>query len=175
MNKTVTIFGSSLPREGDKEYEAAYKLGSMLGAVGLHVCSGGYYGIMEAVSKGAYENDTDAIGVTLQYMRAEPNEYITKTIVCPSLFERIQKLIELGDAFIILQGGTGTLLELAAVWEYMNKSLMPQKPIGCHSSMWNSIVSVMDSQILKEKRKSGLVTCFEKIEDCAGFVIQKLQ
>jgi predicted Rossmann-fold nucleotide-binding protein len=45
---------------------------------------------------------------------------VTKEIVCDTLFERIDKLIEIGDGFVVLQGGTGTLLELAAVWEYFN-------------------------------------------------------
>jgi len=49
MKKTITIFGSSLPRSGDIEYEDAYMLGKLLAEKGFNVCSGGYQGIMDAV------------------------------------------------------------------------------------------------------------------------------
>ena len=38
--KFVTIFGSSIPREGDSEYEIAYTLGKKLAENKINVCSG---------------------------------------------------------------------------------------------------------------------------------------
>ena len=57
-----------------------------------------------------------------------------------------------GDGFVVLQGGTGTLLELAAVWEYINKDMMNAKPIACHSAIWKSIISEMNKQMKLEGR-----------------------
>jgi len=53
MQKTITIFGSSIPQHGDEQYTAAEKLGELLALRGFNVCSGGNLGVMEAVSKGA--------------------------------------------------------------------------------------------------------------------------
>ncbi len=111
-------------------------------------------GTMEAVSKGANENGAEVIGVTVDIWSSDPNKFITKEIKCENLLDRVNKLIELGDAFIVLQGGTGTLLELAAVWELSNKGLMDHKPILCHSSMWQGIVSIMNIQMKKEGRET---------------------
>lgn len=168
--KIATIFGSSLPEDGEKEFLTAYNLGCLLAKSGFDVFTGGYKGIMEAVSKGAVENGGSATGVTLSYVKSPPNKYLTHQIKCNTLFERIKILIEGADAYVVLQGGTGTLLELAAVWEYMNKNLLDVKPIACHSIMWKEIGSIIDKQLEKEKRVTGLVKYFEDIKELADYL-----
>jgi len=175
MNKKiVTVFGSSVPRSGEYEYEIAYQLGRKLAQSGVNVCTGGFLGIMEAVSKGAVEFGGDAIGVTLDIYNVKPNQYLTKEIKCSSLFERLKNLIEIGDAYIVLQGGTGTLLELSLVWEYINKNMIEERPVACHSSLWKDIVQIMEEQIKKEKRKTGLIKHYEDINDCADYILTRL-
>ncbi|MHB8578672.1 MAG: LOG family protein [Ignavibacteriaceae bacterium] len=169
MKKTITIFGSSLPNEGDKEFDYAYRLGCLLAKNNFNICTGGYRGIMHAASKGAKENGADVIGITVDLWGATPSEFLTKEIKCENLFERITKLIETGDGYIILQGGTGTLLELAAVWELMNKHLIKKKPAACHSFMWSEIIGVMDKQIENEKRTTGLIKYFESVEEIVDY------
>jgi uncharacterized protein (TIGR00730 family) len=174
MNKTITVFGSAKPTEGDEQYETAYLLGTLLGQNGLNVCTGGFNGIMEAVSKGVKELNREAIGITVKDWGKSPNKFLTKEIKCDTLFDRVKKLIELGDGFIILQGGTGTLLELAAVWELSNKGMMDHKPIACHSSMWQGIVSIMNLQMVKEGRNTELVNVFETIEEIVQYLSSSL-
>ena len=53
--KIVTVFGSSRPKAGDAEYEEARELGKLLAKRGFAVCSGGFGGVMEGVSRGAKE------------------------------------------------------------------------------------------------------------------------
>jgi len=173
MSRTVTVFGSSKPLSGEEEYEAAYKLGRLLGESGFSVCTGGYQGIMDAVSKGASEFNVDVIGVTVDLFSAVPSKHLTSQIHCNSLFERIEKLIEIGDAYIILRGGTGTLVELSISWELMNKNLIQHKPIACHGEMWQKIIQPMEERIEYEKRETGLVQCFDSIEECFGYIKSK--
>jgi uncharacterized protein (TIGR00730 family) len=174
MNKTITVFGSSQPQPGEDQYKTAYKLGVQLGKKGFNVCTGGFYGIMEAVSKGAVESGVEAIGVTIDAWGSKGNKYLTKEIKCKTLFERITKLTEIGDAFVILQGGTGTLLELAAVWELSNKKFIDHKPITCHSAMWKQIIGIMNEQMKKERRSTDLVKAFDTVEEIVSFITDKL-
>ena len=174
MKKTITVFGSSKPLETNEQYKFAYELGSLLAKNGFDVCTGGFFGIMEALSKGAVENGGEAIGVTVNNWGPDANKYVTKEIKCNSLFERINKLIETGDAFIVLQGGTGTLLELAAVWELSNKELMDHKPIVCHSSMWQAIISIMNIQMKLEGRNTHLVKSFKTTETIINYLTNQL-
>jgi len=173
MGKIVTVFGSSIPKSGDEEYETAYSLGKILGGNGISVCTGGYQGIMDAVSKGAAELGQEAIGITVDIFNATPSKFLTRNISTNSLQERLAILIETGDAFIILPGGTGTMLELSLVWEYLNKGLMTEKPAACVGEMWKPIVSTMEKRIELEERKTNLIKCFDDITICADYIISQ--
>jgi uncharacterized protein (TIGR00725 family) len=175
MKKRVTVFGSAFPKDGEEEYSCAYHLGKLLAQKGFDVNTGGYRGIMEAVSKGVSENGGEATGITLSYVKNQPNVYLNRNIICDSLFERISKLVELGDAYIILRGGTGTLLEFATVWEYLNKNLMEPKPVACHSLMWKEIGTIVNKQLEKEGREINRISFFEDINEMVEFISNNLQ
>ena len=170
MKKIITIFGSAKPINNEEQYLTAYNLGKKLALNGFDICTGGFNGIMEAASRGAVEGGGEAIGITVNLWGRHINEYITREIKCSTLLERIDKLIGLGDGFVVLQGGTGTLLELAAAWEYSNKSLMDIKPITCHSSIWKTIVSEMNDQMKLEGRPADMVKTFDTIDEIVEYL-----
>lgn len=172
--KTVTIFGSSFPGREDEEYKNAYLLGKSFGENGFDVCTGGYKGIMDAVSKGAVEAGTEATGILLKNNFSDPSEYLTTKIVKETLFERIKLLIEKGDAFVILPGGTGTLLELATIWEFFNKKIMVEKPAAALGKMWKDIIPVIEERMTTEKRKTGLIKVFEDHKKCAEYILKRV-
>ncbi len=174
MKKTITIFGSSRPKEGEAEYITAYNLGRLLAQKGFDVCTGGYQGIMNAISRGAKENGAEAIGITVDGWGAHPSEFLTKEIKCANLNDRLEKLVSLGDAYVVLQGGTGTLLELALVWELINKKMLKIKPIVSHSLMWKEIAGIIDKQLTIEKRVAGLVRNFNTPEEIADYLYHSL-
>jgi len=74
--RIVTVFGSSRPQDGDAEYEEARELGRMLATGGFSVCSGGYGGVMAAVSRGAKEGGGKTYGVIAEFFRARANSWI---------------------------------------------------------------------------------------------------
>lgn len=174
MKKTITVFGSSRHIEGDEEFSTAYNLGKLLAKKGFNVCSGGYQGIMDALSKGSKEYGAETIGITVNEWGSTPSKYMTKEIKCNNLNERLGKLIELGDAYVILQGGTGTLLELALVWELINKRILNTKPVVSHSAMWKEITEIIDKQLTIGKHVTGLVKNFDTIEEIAEYLSNSL-
>jgi uncharacterized protein (TIGR00730 family) len=129
MAKVVTVFCSARVAEHDADYQHAYEVGKALAQAGFSVCNGGFGGAMEASSRGAKDGRGNTIGVTFDVKSRKPNPWIDKQIHVPKLIDRMLKLVELGDAYVVLKGGTGTLLELAAVWEFINKGLVDEKPI----------------------------------------------
>ncbi len=100
---------------------------------------------MLAAAKGANLAGGKVIGVTCSaFRRSTANEYVTSRIVTDSLEERLSKLIELGDAYIVLPGGTGTLLELAHVWELKNKRFAgADKPIIIAGKFWKVLLELI--------------------------------
>ena len=124
----VTIFGSSQAKEGEADYKRGRALGRKLAEAGFTVCNGGYGGIMAAAARGAKEGGGKTIGVTTEDFGGPANPWIDREIRMKKWSERLFKLIELGDAYVVLDGGTGTLVELFVVWEMLNKKFI-QKPL----------------------------------------------
>lgn len=136
----VTVFGSSRPREGDADYVEALALGKALAQAGFAVCTGGYGGVMEAVSRGAKEVEGKTYGVTAEFFARRANRWIDVEIRKKSWEERLFELIQLADGFVACKGGTGTLVELAVVWEMLNKSVMRHKPFAVIGQFWQPIL-----------------------------------
>lgn len=174
MKKIITVFGSSIPRPGDEEYEFAFELGKQLASKNFSVCTGGYQGIMDAVSRGASEYGGEAFGITCKQFNAVPSRYLSTEIKTDHLFERITKLIEMGNGFAVLRGGTGTLLELSSVWELINKNLIERKPVVCNGDMWINILDSMEERTRLEKRRAGLIKFCRSVDECVEFLSAQL-
>jgi uncharacterized protein (TIGR00730 family) len=138
--KIVTVFGSSRPREGDAEYEEARDLGERLARLGLAVCTGGYGGVMEAVSRGAKDAGGSTYGVTAEFFARTVNQWVDTEIRVKTWEDRLFELIRVADGFAVCKGGTGTLVELAVVWEMLNKSVMTGKPIAVVGEFWQPVL-----------------------------------
>jgi len=140
-SKIITLFGSSQPQETDPLYRTAYEVGHALASAGWTVCNGGYGGTMEAAARGAKEAGGSTIGVTCTiFGRSGPNAFLDRIEETCDLFNRLTKLIELGEAFLVFPGGSGTLVELALAWELVTKRLIPQKPVILLGRFWESVV-----------------------------------
>jgi len=147
--KTITVYGSSQVRPGDAVYAAAESIGKGLAEAGYAVMSGGYYGVMEAVSKGARAAGGHVIGITtdqigLQFA-VQPNRYLQEVINYGQLRDRILHMIEKGDAYLALPGGIGTLHEIAETWELMRVGGIGPKPFVCYGPMWADIIGALQA------------------------------
>jgi uncharacterized protein (TIGR00725 family) len=141
QEKIVTVFGSSRPREGETDYEEARVLGRALAKHGFAVCSGGYGGVMEAVSRGAKEAEGKTYGVTAEFFTAAKlNSWTDIEVRVKTWEERLFELIRLADGFVACKGGTGTLVELAVVWEMLNKSVITGKPFAVLGNFWQPVI-----------------------------------
>jgi len=146
MRKVVTLFGTYSTRPGEPLYEKAYRIGYDLASAGFVVCNGGYDGTMEAACKGAKDAGGRTIGVTCDVFsdyRGTPlkaNPYVDQEIRCTNVFSRIEEMMRLGNAYVVLEGGTGTLTELAIVWEFVCKGLIDRRPIVLVGDFWMPVV-----------------------------------
>jgi uncharacterized protein (TIGR00725 family) len=138
--RIITVFGSSRPHAGDADYEEARALGRALAERGLAVCSGGYGGVMEAVSRGAKDAHGKTYGVTAEFFGRKANEWVEVEVKTKTWEERLFELVRLGDGFVACKGGTGTLVELAVVWEMLNKSVMKAKPFAVLGEFWQPVL-----------------------------------
>jgi uncharacterized protein (TIGR00730 family) len=141
----VAVFGSSLPREGERAYETARELGREIARREAGVICGGYGGVMEAVCRGAAEAGGTSTGVVLRG-RGEPNRFVTEAVAVEDLSERLRRLRDLPDAWIFLPHGLGTMLELVWIAESIVKGETPPRPLVCLGSFWGAMVSTIESE-----------------------------
>lgn len=169
---TITVFGSSRTRPDSPAYDLAYRLGAAVGARGWTLCNGGYGGAMAASAKGARDTGARTIGVTCQvWGRGGINRFIDREVSTASLYERLQTLVDLGRAYIALPGGTGTLLELAFVWELSNKKLLRDRPIVLLGDCWRGVVDCMSRD---DPRSVEVIQLAANPDEAADLIAQRL-
>lgn len=134
----IAVFGSSTAVLGDPHYDRALQLGRALAARGATVMSGGYGGVMEAVSRGAHEAGGHVVGVTVQMFehRGGPNAWVRERVHTNDLFERLRHLIDTAHGFVVPGGSVGTLNELFLAWTFASTSPRPVPPIVLLGSHW---------------------------------------
>jgi len=145
----ITVFGSSRPAPGSAAYETAQALGAALARAGFAVATGGYGGTMEGTGRGAREVGGHVLGVTAEVFRSRANEWVTKEIRVATWQDRLFKLIELGAGYVVLPGGTGTLVELAVVWEWTNKGFFAEKPVVILGNQWLPVLTAIPASELR--------------------------
>jgi uncharacterized protein (TIGR00730 family) len=138
--KIITVFGSSRPREGDEHYAQAHALGAALAEHGLAVCSGGYGGVMEAVSRGAKEAGGRTLAVTAKFFKSRANRWVDEEVRVKTWQDRLFELVKRGHGYVTCPGGTGTLVELAVVWEMLNKGAMSKRPLVVLGDFWRPVI-----------------------------------
>src|SRR5712692_7190181 len=160
----VTVFGSSRPREGDADYEEARVLGRALAKHGFSVCSGG-----------------KTSGVTAEFFKAAKlKSWIDVEVRMKTWEERLFELIRRADGFVACKGGTGTLVELAVVWEMLNKSVMTQKPFAVLGNFWQPVLDRVREVELGHPAPWGeangrLVYVATTVDDVANHLTTKLK
>ena len=162
--KIVTVFGTRKAAEGDAVFGLAESLGQLLAENGFTIANGGYGGTMLAAAKGVAAVGGKVIGVTCTaFKRGKANDFVTEEISTDSLSERLAKLIELGDGYIVLPGGTGTLLELADVWEHKNKVFAnADKPIILVGAFWAPLAAMMATA---DPNSTDHIVCVETADE----------
>lgn len=140
----ISVFGGSAPKPGEPAYEEARTLGFQLGSDGHTLLTGGYIGVMEAISLGGHEANAKVIGATCGQLERsglcrKANPYLTEEWHFETLQERLFALVERCDAAIAMPGGVGTMAEISITWNEMIIEAIPRKPLILFGQGWKAI------------------------------------
>ena len=140
----ISVFGSAGPQPGSLAYEQARTIGRLLAEAGFAVATGGYSGVMSAVSQGAAEAGGHVIGVTCaqieQFRPLAANQWVKEEIKYEKLQDRLIHLVMQNDGIITLPGGIGTLSEMALAWSFMQVGEMKSRPHVVFGSLWQETI-----------------------------------
>ena len=157
----ITVFGGTAAAPASAPYEEARRLGRLLAQHGHMVISGGYMGVMEAVSRGAAEAGGHVVGVTCaeieRWRGSKANPWVLEEWKTETLMDRLVLLMDRCDAAIALAGGPGTLVEISLLWNRMIIDAVPHKPLILSGDGWKSafeaLFSAQDSYLGEPQRR----------------------
>ncbi|MGI9611041.1 MAG: LOG family protein [Acidimicrobiia bacterium] len=172
--EVVAVFGSSQTQPDEPEYVEAMLCGRLLAEAGFHVATGGYAGLMEAVSRGAANAGGTVIGATapdLFPMRSGANEWVHIESPQPTLSLRIGQLVDKSVATISLPGSIGTLTELMVAWNAAHVEMLcdrPPRPVITVGDAWTGLVASIATEV---SAVAELITHASTVDEAVATVV----
>ncbi len=143
---TVSCLGFADAGPEDPLYKEAYAVGAALAKAGFVVANGGGPGVMRATSEGAKSAGGHVVGVTFypkdvaNFEGRDKNNPIDEEIKTENYLARTLKLLEVGQAYVIFRGGTGTISEFGMAWGLARLYFGHHKPLILYGKFWEDIM-----------------------------------
>lgn len=169
--KNIAFFGDANIPKDSPVYKDAYETAKILGSEGYTIVDGGGPGVMDAATKGATEGGGETISVTFEPTNAPGFEgkYLgnvtDEEIVTTNYIERMFKLLEHADMFIIFNGGSGTISEFGTAWVLAKLYYGHHKPFILFGKQWIQIIDVLRRNMnIDAKEMSVFEICEKPVE-----------
>ncbi len=149
MIKNVAFFGWSEAKPQSSLFQEAKATAALLAKNGFHLINGGGPGVMLATTLGAQQSGGRVTTVTFNprhmdfFEGRDPQNQADENFQMDTYEDRTEKLISLGDAFIIFNGGTGTISELGMVWSLARLFYKKHKPLLFYGNFWYEILETI--------------------------------
>ena len=166
QNYRVTIFGSARIESGTPAYEGVKKLAAELTGMGCDILTGGGPGLMRAANEGAHSIDPGrlqrSIGINIDLpFEQEINPFVTQAFGHRTFFSRLHHFMIASDAFVVMPGGIGSLLELSLVWQLLQVRKLYNTPLILVGRMWADLVVWAQNAMLSQGRELASEVDFE--------------
>jgi uncharacterized protein (TIGR00730 family) len=160
----VAVLGSARLTEDDERWHLAYRLGELLAEVGFTVLTGGYGGLMAAVSRGAHAKGGQVIGLPMQHWtQLSPNTWNTALRWSSNYAARLHH-IERSDAVVALPGGIGTLSELTLAWA-ARQTEGRTTPLVLLGACWPPLLAAIREHLVVNDEDIQLLHCVNSPEE----------
>lgn len=142
----VTIFGSARIPSDHWVYAAVRDLAAELARMGCVIVTGGGPGLMQAANEGAALAGSGAqgrsIGIRVNLpFEQEVNAFVGEAYEHRTFFSRLHHFVLVSDAFVVVPGGIGTVLELAMIWQLLQVRKLTHTPLILIGRMWADFVA----------------------------------
>ena len=141
--KYVTFFGGGQNKRETSEYAETVLIGKLLGEKGYIVGNGGYFGLMEAVSKGVQEGGGYAVGHLCDevHKTSTGNEFLKHRIRSRNLCSRLELLLDDTKIFVVQKGSVGTLAEIMLVINVVTLKKDTETKMYIIGPMWKQLLT----------------------------------
>ena len=155
QNYRITIFGSARIKPDSFAYDGVKQLAAELTKMGCDIMSGGGPGLMQAANEGAISVDPQAlhrsVGIRVDLpFEQELNPFVGLAYEHRTFFSRLHHFMIISDAFVVVPGGIGTLLELSLAWQLLQVRKLYNTPLILVGKMWAELIEWGRRTMLRE-------------------------
>src|SRR6478672_5966321 len=174
QNYRVTIFGSARLKAGTPAYEGVKKLAAELTGMGCDILTGGGPGLMQAANEGAYSVDPvglhRSVGINIELpFEQQVNPFVSQAYRHRTFFSRLHHFMIASDAFVVVPGGIGSLLELSLAWQLLQVRKLYNTPLILVGKMWTELVEWGRRSMLRKDNELASEIDF-KIPHCVNTI-----
>ena len=174
----VTIFGSARAKPGTAAYEETKRASKALAEMGCDIITGGGPGLMQAANAGvenAGEIHSMGIRVDLPFEQ-EVNPFVGQAYEHRTFFSRLHHFMIVSDAFVVVPGGIGTLLELSLAWQLLQVRKLYNTPLILVGKMWDELVEWGRRSMLRKSNELAseidftIPHCVNTMDECVELI-----
>ena len=177
----VSIFGSAQAKEGTFVYDEVKRLAAALTEIGCDIITGGGPGLMQAANEGAQLGNTfqkqESVGIRIKLpFEQSVNKHVEQAFEHQTFFTRLHHFALASDAFIVVPGGIGTVLETFMVWQLLQVEHLPPMPLILMGDMYAELVDWAKKYMTgKEQRLASpedlnIPICTNSIEEAVEII-----
>jgi uncharacterized protein (TIGR00730 family) len=160
----VTIFGSARVPKTHWIYKAVRDLAAELTRLDCGIVTGGGPGLMQAANEGVHQalpkrksgakskspsrGRSMGIRVDLPFEQ-EVNAFVTEAFEQRTFFTRLHHFVLVSDAFVVVPGGIGTVLETMMVWQLLQVRKLHDTPLILAGKMYAELVDWCSRSMLR--------------------------
>jgi len=179
QNYRVTIFGSARLKPNTTAYEAVKQFAAELTKMGCDIITGGGPGLMRAANEGAHSVKTTqrSVGIRVALpFEQEVNPFVGQMYEHRTFFSRLHHFVVLSDAFVVVPGGIGTLLEMSLAWQLLQVRKLYNTPLIVVGKMWAELVDWSRRSMLRKGIELAseidftIPHCVNTIDECVGLI-----
>jgi uncharacterized protein (TIGR00730 family) len=150
----VAIFGSARAKHGTFAYDEVKRVAAALTQMGCEIVTGGGPGLMQAANEGAASvgipERSTGIRVDLPFEQ-EVNPFVEQAFEHKTFFTRLHHFVIASDAFVVVPGGIGTVLEMLMIWQLLQVRHVREVPLVLVGKMWPGLVEWAKQSMLDPK------------------------
>jgi uncharacterized protein (TIGR00730 family) len=150
----VTIFGSARVDPGHWAYPVVRDLAAELTRLGCDIVTGGGPGLMRAANEGARTAGADpaqaSVGIRVDLpFEQDVNPFVSEVFEHRTFFSRLHHFVLVSDAYVVVPGGIGTVLEMMMVWQLLQVRRLHDTPLILAGAMWEGLIEWARGSMLR--------------------------
>ena len=175
----VAIFGSARAQPGTWVYDEVKRTAAAITAMGCDIVTGGGPGLMQAANEGATSSGKpeQSIGIRVDLpFEQEVNPFVVQAYEHRTFFSRLHHFVLASDAFIVVPGGIGTVLEMLLIWQLLQVKHVDNVPLILVGDMWAKLVdwakvSMLDPRLhLASPKDMDIPRCLKTADEAIAVV-----